>query len=172
MKISKRKEISRFMRFATVGVIGAVVDFSMFNLLATVLGVRPVVAQVFSFSAAVLSNFIWNRLWTYPDSRSKPIQSQMIQFILISVIGLLIRTPFFVFLEPNLIRFFSTILPTGTITPTFAGHNVALAMAIVVVMFWNFLANRFWTYNDVDQPKKMNHELDEREKTTPRTVRR
>ena len=30
-----------------------------------------------------------------------------------SVIGLLIRTPFFVFLEPNLIRFFSTILPTG-----------------------------------------------------------
>lgn len=172
MKISKRKELSRFMRFATVGVIGAAVDFGMFNLLATLLGMRPIIAQIFSFSTAVVSNFIWNRLWTYPDSRSKPIQSQMIQFLLISVIGLLIRTPFFAFLEPNLIRFFSGILPAGTVSPTFAGHNVALALGIIVVMFWNFLANRFWTYNDVDQPKKMSQEIDERENTTPRTVRR
>lgn len=172
MNISKRKEISRFMRFATVGVIGAVVDFSIFNLLATLLGVRPLIAQVFSFSTAVVSNFIWNRLWTYPDSRSKPIQSQMIQFLLISVIGLLIRTPLFAFLEPNLIRLFTGVLPAGPITPVFAGHNVSLAIAIIVVMFWNFLANRFWTYNDVDQPKKMKNDIDEREKTTPRAVRR
>lgn len=172
MKITKHKEISRFMRFAMVGVIGAVVDFSIFNLLATLLGVRPLIAQVFSFSTAVVSNFIWNRLWTYPDSRSKPIQAQMIQFVLISVIGLLIRTPLFAFLEPNLIRIFTGMLPANTVTPTFAGHNVSLAIAIIVVMFWNFLANRFWTYNDVDQSKKINHEIDEREKTTPRAVRR
>lgn len=170
--ISKKKEISRFMRFATVGVIGAVVDFSIFNLLATVIGVRPLIAQIFSFSTAVVSNFIWNRLWTYPDSRSKPIQSQMVQFVLISVVGLLIRTPLFAYLEPNLIQFFARVLPANTVTPTFAGHNVSLAIAIIVVMFWNFLANRFWTYNDVDQHKNANHEIEEREKTTPRAVRR
>jgi putative flippase GtrA len=27
------------------------------------------------------------------------------------------------------------------------GHNVSLAIAIIVVMGWNFIANRYWTFN-------------------------
>ena len=37
--------------------------------------------------------------------------------------------------------------------PTYAvrlGENAALAVSVVVVMFWNFFANRYWTYNDVE----------------------
>ncbi len=171
--MNRSKEFSRFLRFALVGVIGAVVDFGIFNLLATLLGVRPLLAQVVSFSMAVVSNFIWNRFWTYPDSRSKPVRRQIVQFTLISVVGLLIRTPLFAFLEPNLIRLFSGILPAGSISPVFAGHNVSLAIAIVVVMFWNFIANRFWTYNDVDRPLATGMvTLDERDTTPKRTVRR
>jgi putative flippase GtrA len=29
------------------------------------------------------------------------------------------------------------------------GKNMALILAVVVVMFWNFFVNRYWTYNDV-----------------------
>ena len=28
--------------------------------------------------------------------------------------------------------------------------NITLAIAVIIVMFWNFFANRYWTYNDVD----------------------
>jgi hypothetical protein len=31
------------------------------------------------------------------------------------------------------------------------GANLALGIVILIVLFWNFLANRFWTYADVDQ---------------------
>ncbi|HEY9089104.1 MAG TPA: GtrA family protein [Anaerolineaceae bacterium] len=173
MKVNQKKEVSRFLRFAIVGAIGAVVDFAIFNLLATVMGMRPLVAQVFSFATAVVSNFIWNRLWTYPDSRSKPIQRQMVQFLIISVIGLLIRTPLFAFLEPNLIRLFGVVLPANFFfTPVFAGHNGSLAIAIIVVMFWNFIANRLWTYNDVDQPIKSIEAQDEREQSPTKAARR
>jgi putative flippase GtrA len=30
------------------------------------------------------------------------------------------------------------------------GKNLALALAVGIVMFWNFFVNRYWTYSDVD----------------------
>lgn len=145
------QEVQRFLRFMVVGSVGAVVDFGTFNLLSAVFKINPVVASVISFTLAVISNFVWNRYWTYPDSRSKPLSQQVVQFILISVIGLAIRTPLFAFLEKQSVQLFSRILAPGSISPVFIGHNISLAIAIVVIMFWNFLANRYWTYNDVSK---------------------
>lgn len=150
MIITDRQERSRFMRFAVVGTIGAVVDFGTFNILTSLLHVGSVLASVCSFTAAIASNFLWNRFWTYPDSRSKNVSKQMMQFILVSVIGLIIRTPMFAGLEKILVSFFERNLPkTFIFSPTFTGHNIALAIAVGVVMMWNFFANRYWTYNDV-----------------------
>lgn len=150
MIFSNAEERGRFFRFAVVGTIGAVVDFGTFNLLVNLLKIEAVTASVFSFSAAVISNFLWNRFWTYPDSRSKQLTRQVAQFVLVSVIGLAIRTPLFAWLEGILIRNLTAWLPKGFfLSPVFVGHNVALAIAVVVVMMWNFFANRFWTYNDV-----------------------
>ena len=35
-------------------------------------------------------------------------------------------------------------------TPDILADNFTLAVAVVIVMFWNFFANRYWTYGDVD----------------------
>ena len=139
------------MRFSVVGAIGAVVDFGTFNVLTNLFNLLPVLASVFSFTAAVFSNFLWNRFWTYPDSRSKPILRQMLEFGFINMIGLAIRTPLFAFLEKPLPEFYATFrLPsTFPFDAQFLGHNTALAIAVVVVMFWNFFVNRYFTYSDV-----------------------
>ncbi|HHH81806.1 MAG TPA: GtrA family protein, partial [Chloroflexi bacterium] len=79
-----QRELSRFLKFCVVGVIGAVVDFGTFNLLANVLHVWSIGASMASFTAAVCSNFLWNRYWTYPDSRSKQLGAQLFQFALVS----------------------------------------------------------------------------------------
>jgi putative flippase GtrA len=63
------------LRFAVVGAIGAVVDFGTFNLVNHLPHARRV-GQRFSF-AAVMSNFLWNRFWTYPDSRSKKVPGKL-----------------------------------------------------------------------------------------------
>lgn len=150
MILSNPNERRRFIRFAIVGAIGAVVDFGIMNLFTGLLIFPYIPSSVISFLAAVTSNFFWNRYWTYPDSRSKPLGRQMIQFVIINCIGLLIRTPLLAFLEKNLIHFFTDVLPILSIDPKFLAHNVSLAIAIIVVMLWNFIANRYWTYNDVD----------------------
>jgi putative flippase GtrA len=150
MILTNSRERSRFLRFAVVGSVGAVIDFSLFNIQTSLLKVPPIVAQAFSFTVAVCSNFLWNRLWTYPDSRSKSIRYQVIQFFIVNVIGLMIRTPLIGWLGPVFISLFTRMAIPFSISSTIAGHNVALAIAVGIVMLWNFFINRYWTYSDVD----------------------
>lgn len=129
------------------------VDFGTFNLLRAAFGMPPTAAQAISFSAALISNFAWNRYWTYPDSRSKPVGRQASQFLLVSVVGLSIRTVLFVLVRPAMITLGET-LGSNKIGPTQAaliGENMALVVAVIVVLFWNFGVNRLWTYSDVQK---------------------
>lgn len=150
--ISDPTECTRFLKFAVVGTIGAVVDFGTFNLLTKFLNVNAVIASVISFAVAIISNFTWNRYWTYPDSRSKPLSKQLTEFGIVNLLGAGIRTPVFAYIKCPLQTLYSK-LPFLQIfpflTPEFLGNNTALAIAVVLVMFWNFFVNRYWTYNDV-----------------------
>ena len=153
-----RSELTRFLKFSVVGTFGAVVDFGTFNVLHGSLSWPAVPASVCSFLAAVTSNFIWNRYWTYPDSRTKSVRRQAGQFALVSVVGLAIRTPLFALLIGPGTSLASFLLQTrlGSITNVTAaalGSNLALAAAVIVVLFWNFLANRLWTYADIDRQR-------------------
>ena len=150
--ITDSQERTRFLKFMGVGLIGAVVDFGIMNLLSKLLGMALVWAGTFSFICAIVSNFIWNRYWTYPDSRSRPISSQLFMFFVVNVAGLAIRLPILHFLEPPMRGIFERLALT-IFTPVFLGKNLTLAVAVGVVMLWNFFINRYWTYNDVDKVK-------------------
>ncbi|HET8685295.1 MAG TPA: GtrA family protein [Methanosarcina sp.] len=151
MILTNTRERTRFLRFAVVGTIGAIIDFGIFNLLISGFSLASVIAGAVSFTLAVASNFIFNRYWTYPDSRSRRVSHQLSMFFVVSIIGLAIRTfVFFTLLEPQLIGFFRRMSIQSKLSPDFLGHNLTLALAIVVVMFWNFFANRYWTYSDVE----------------------
>ena len=135
----KDKELERFLKFLVVGTIGFVVDFGTLNLLVLVFGLHVLVANTISFSLAVLSNFTWNRLWTYPDSRSKPIRSQLVQFTLVNIVGWGINTLVLWLLTPMFTNMVGEL-----------GYNFAKGIATIIVLFWNFFVNRYWTYNDVE----------------------
>lgn len=151
------KELERFFKFAVVGAIGAVVDFSVLNLMKWIfesmgLGVswnvslRPhqiqlVAANTISFSAAVLSNFTWNRLWTFPESRERPLGSQLAQFTVVNVLGLGINTVVLLVMDQYVFQHFVSAR---------LSYNLAKALAIGVVLFWNFGVNRIWTYRGIE----------------------
>lgn len=145
-----RVELTRFFKFMIVGVIGAVVDFGTLYVLHTLVGLPIVLANTCSFTAAVLSNFLWNRYWTYPDSRSKPIRTQLVQFFAVNVVGWLINTSILVLLRYPCASLISRLALVGDSDTAYKfGYNLAKAIATVIVMFWNFFINRFWTYSDV-----------------------
>jgi putative flippase GtrA len=142
-------ERTRFLKFLVVGLIGAIVDFGVMNLLTSQFGMSLVIAGTISFICAVCSNFVWNRYWTYPDSRSRPLLRQLAMFFLVNTAGVAIRIPILHFMEPV---FESVLGRLPIITPTAVdtlAKNLTLALAVVVVLLWNFFINRYWTYNDV-----------------------
>jgi putative flippase GtrA len=130
-------EFTRFGKFAVVGALGAVVDFGVLNLLILGFGWEKFFANLASVGCAILSNFTWNRIWTFPESRERPLHTQFGKFVLVNLIGLGINQ--FVFLVTDAIVY-------GPVFPQPLDYNLAKATAIVVVLFWNFGANRLWTY--------------------------
>jgi putative flippase GtrA len=130
------KEFSRFVKFSLVGALGAVIDFGLLNLMKGVFGWPLIWANTFSVSVAIVSNFTWNRLWTYPESRSRKKRTQLPQFTAVNIVGLLINNLIVVGLD--------YILQSHVGEPW--SYNLAKAVAIGVVLFWNFGINRLWTY--------------------------
>ncbi|HUI87827.1 MAG TPA: GtrA family protein [Anaerolineales bacterium] len=148
--ITDPQERTRFLKFMAVGAFGALVDFGIANLLVHFLNMPLVFAGSISFTCAVISNFIWNRYWTYPDSRSRPLSRQLAMFFVVNVAGIAIRIPILEFVEPPLLALFRSIDLTSSITPEFLSRNFTLAIAVGIVMLWNFFVNRYWTYNDIN----------------------
>jgi putative flippase GtrA len=147
--IRDKKERERFIKFVVVGTIGFGVDSGTYNLVRSGLGFPPEISSVISFCMAVISNFIFNRYWTYPDSRSKPILSQISQFAIVNLAGLLIRTVIFALIHSPLTELARALVGDQFLPPKVIGENLSLAIVVIIVMFWNFFVNRFWTYNDV-----------------------
>lgn len=147
--ITNKHERDRFLKFALVGVTGTVVDFGILNLLRLVFNLSLVWAQAISFVCAVINNFLWNRYWTYPESRSKDAPKQLVQFFLISLVGILIRTPLIPWLDKVIFSMLENNQLSLPLANGVISQNVALAFSIMIITMWNFFANRYWTYGNV-----------------------
>ena len=150
MILSDDRERSRFLKFATVGALGSLLDIGIANLLTHLLDMRLVYAGSISFICAVFSNFTLNRYWTYPDSRSRPFMHQLGMFFLVNSVGIAIRIPILHFVEPLMASEFESVVHLSHAAAESLAKNATLLLAIGVVMLWNFFVNRYWTYNDVD----------------------
>lgn len=91
-----RALVTQLLRFSAVGGIGFVIDVAIFNLLrVTVLSPEnlhegPVIAKVISTVVAILFNWIGNRYWTFGAHRRTQALREGIEFLLVSIGGMLI----------------------------------------------------------------------------------
>jgi putative flippase GtrA len=123
--------VKQFLKFAIVGAIGTCVDVVTLVFLKEVIGLDVYVANFFSFSLAVINNYTWNSRWTFGD-QEKEHKRQIVQFVIISVVGLT--------LSEILLYFFHDIVHLH--------YLVGKCLGILIVLFWNFFANRFWTFKE------------------------
>jgi putative flippase GtrA len=133
---SSSKEMERFSRFLSVGAVGTVLDFSLLTLF-NLAGLSLLFANSLSFLVGLANNFIWNRLWTFGDSVQLDWRAQLAKFTTVSLIGLALSNAILLSLESQL----------GIMLghPEW-GYLPAKMIATAAVLFWNYFANRIWTF--------------------------
>lgn len=125
----ERFNFGQFGRFALVGVLGTGLDMGLL-LLLTAAGVPTLPANVLSYSSGIANNYYWNRRWTFSSGKRQNWIPQLAQFTLVSLAGLGLNSLIVVGLEARV------------------GLMVAKLLATAAVLFWNYNANRLWTFGE------------------------
>ncbi|MBN1639934.1 MAG: GtrA family protein [Anaerolineae bacterium] len=153
----RRQELVRFLKFCVVGTIGTALDFGLLNLLYNVLGLNQVFSNVVSVSAGTINNYTWSRYWIYPETKDRAGARKFVQFVVVSVISLWLNTAILWVTDHWFLG--ERGLFAGLVAPLAAwadmehsvlSSNAGKVIATGIVLFWNFFANRMWTFRDVD----------------------
>jgi putative flippase GtrA len=160
-RLARRPGLRQFIKFGIVGVSSSLINFGLSNLFHYRLGWPLIPALTLAFFLSVLNGFFWNRRWTFKEARGKPAHTQSLQFLLVNVVGWLLNTSIVVLIilsyrsqgrglasSPDELHRILTAMFTNTGRQEYGPllFNAALLVATAVVVFWNFFANRLWTF--------------------------
>ena len=118
-----------FVKYCVVGTFVTVVDFIVFTLAFYSLALASVPSKLLAFSAALVVSYVFNRVWTF-RSKDERVSRQFSRFAAVSIVGGLLSASVIFFLIDLL--FLHPLLANG--------------ITSCVVLSWNFLANKYWTF--------------------------
>jgi putative flippase GtrA len=142
-----RTLLTQLTRFGLVGLIGLVIDVSVFNLLrVTVLSPEalhegPVIAKVISTSLAIVANWMGNRHWTFARERRGHLAREGAEFFLVSFGGMLIGLA--CLYVSHYVLGFQSLLADNV-----SSNVVGLALG-TAFRFWGY---RVWVFREVGVP--------------------
>jgi putative flippase GtrA len=128
--IVSRSIILKFLKFGVVGATGMIIDFSLTYLFKEIVNIQKYIANAIGFTAAAVSNYFLNKIWTFYDPDPE-IAFQFFKFFFICLIGLGINTLILYILVSKYKKNF----------------YLSKLFAIATVMIWNFVMNFLFTFN-------------------------
>ena len=140
----------QFAKFITVGLANTAVDFGVLNFLmwasGTYEGKTIILFNVISFLIAAIHSYLWNKLWTFEVKGKLNIANQFLQFIIVSLVGVLINSGIIYIIT----TWFSSNVSKGVWV------NVAKVFATVVSLVWNFIGYKFIVFKKKDEQSSGN----------------
>lgn len=141
--IPRRPIVRQFIKFAMVGVVNTTIDFGVYALALLWLDWHYLIANALAFVAAATNSYILNRRWTF-RSQDPQWRRQASKYFTVLAIGF--------GLNEVLLYYF---VEHGGL-----GEILGKAVAIVIVLFWNFSANKLWTFSKPKNPPLVTPPLD------------
>ena len=157
----QHKGVRQFIKFAIVGASSTVVNFGLFNLLCHVLHFTLFLSLTAAFLISVGNGFYWNRHWTFKEARGASAGEQSAKFMAVNLVAFILNLSIVSFTIAHFTAgghgflgapghlhavVYAMISGQGKLLFGVGLTNGALAIATCVVVFWNFFANRFWTF--------------------------
>ncbi|HSX15096.1 MAG TPA: GtrA family protein [Candidatus Saccharimonadales bacterium] len=153
MATATSTEVKRIGKFGAVGIINTIIDFTIYNVLTSKVGLTLIQANFFSTTVAMIFSFFANKTVVFQSRKGNPIRQAVIFFIV---------TAFGLYVLQNLVIHALTVTWTGpvdlathivhslglggTFSDAFVIKNSAKIAAILVSMIWNYLAYKKWVF--------------------------
>jgi len=132
--LMKRKgELVRFLKFCAVGLSGVLVNMGLLWSLTEFVGFPYLISAAFSIESSIISNFVLNDYFTFPDRRSPKVKSflnRLLKFNLVSLAGLGVNM--------GVLSLLTEVFGVYYLISNLCG----IAMATL----WNYLVNTWWTW--------------------------
>lgn len=137
----RRPTVIQFVKFCIVGASSFLIDAGVSYLLTfEIFHIWWVIARTISFSLAVTNGFYWNQRWTFQAIGKRKHHEQYMMFFGVNIIGWLIN------LTMMKSVFFLITRRWEYQHPSRPEWFCAFIAATVIVTFWNFFANKHWTF--------------------------
>ena len=127
------QEWKKLFKFGIVGLSGIVVNEGVLIYLKEYIHFTLPVASIFAIELSIVSNFIWNDLWTFKSEQQHALGyrwQRFISFQIVSIGGAIIN-----FIILNVL---ATLIGID--------YRIANILGILVAFAWNFMINRRFTW--------------------------
>jgi len=155
--------LRQFIKFCIVGASSALINLSIFSLLLYGLHLQEALhsalanhpqwqqivteyqlwvqlAALAAFLLAATNGFFWNSRWTFRHNDPSRRRSQYFKFVSVNVVGLILHQIILFLINRALIA-------GNAMNEKGWAPLIAFVMAAFIVVFWNFFANKLWTFN-------------------------
>ena len=119
----------KIIKFGVAGAMGMLIDFGTTWLCREKLRWNKYIANSTGFTIAAINNYMINRLWTF-QSTNPNWQSELVKFLLFSLVGLALNN-LFVFLLHSRFKM---------------NFYLGKLVATLLVFAWNFTSNYFFNF--------------------------
>ena len=138
VRIAQKPGVRQLAKFGLVGISSTIVNFAVLNLMLIVLHQNKYAAVTVAFLVSVINGYFWNRRWTFKNAPTKAVHTQFTQFLLVNLVSWGLDLLF--------VRLISVPLESDFHISMVKATNLAQLVATGVLVFWNYFANRLWTF--------------------------
>ena len=119
----------QLLRYGAASAVALAADYATLYLLASVIGLPPLLANSVSFTVGVVITYFASRMWVFSERRLTDPRAEFVVFVLVGLAGLAVN---------------DGVVWAGTTL----GWNlyVAKALAAAVSFVWNFFLRKYLIY--------------------------
>lgn len=140
MASKKGSVLGEVIRYGVVGAVSTVIDMGLLNIVKAFAGWPVWLAVAIGFGGGTVNGYFMNSRWTFKYNTKGQEGVKFTQFTVVSLIGLGLTE----LIVNGYIKMIGSDLTLAG--RTVSEYNVGKLIAVVLVFFWNYIANKVWTF--------------------------
>lgn len=144
------KTAKQFLKFAMIGVLNTFVDLAVLNAATIISGVTEgsgyAVQKGLSFLVAVTFSYFLNKYWAFQDKSKEEEGKKFSQFLLVSIVGMLINVSVATITVTYLKTPINDILNIQFLMNDQLWVSIGGLAGTAVGLVWNFVGYKIWVF--------------------------